>query len=151
MNEFLSIFLTWQFLVLCVGIAAITFVIRTLIEYMILNNPKMPGTSQSRFWRDFVLVVLPIVLGMLFPFVSSDLSYPALVQDNASKFLFSASAGLLSPTLYRVIKALLWKNVSENSPQIVQQFPVLNNLQNQDAPIQNQNTADDQNPQEPKV
>jgi hypothetical protein len=150
MNEFLAVFLTWQFLVLCVGIAAITFVIRTLVEYFILNNPKMPGNSSSRFWRDVALVILPILLGIVFPLIGRDFPYPLAIVDSSSKFLFSSSAGLLSPTLYRVIKALLWKNVSETAPQVVEQYPIINivNKKMEDAA---QNTADDVNPSEPKI
>lgn len=109
MTEFLSIFITWQFLVLCVGIAAITFVIRTTIEFFILNNPRMPGNSQSKFWREFFLVILPIVLGFLFAIFGNSFPYPEPILDPYSKFLFGSAAGLLSPTLYRVIKALFWK------------------------------------------
>jgi len=112
MNEFLSIFITWQFLVLCIGIAAVTFVFRTIIEFVILDNPRMPGNRTSKFWRDVVLVILPILLGATFAIVDTSFPYPAVISESYSKFLFSSSAGLLSPTLYRVIKALLWKNTT---------------------------------------
>lgn len=116
MNEFLSIFITWQFLVLCIGIAAVTFVIRTIIEFAILDNPHMPGNRASKFWREVVLVILPIVLGVVFAAVGKSFPYPAVISEAYSKFLFSASAGLLSPTLYRVIRALLWKNTTGEQP-----------------------------------
>lgn len=116
MNEFLSIFITWQFLVLCIGIAAITFVLRTIIEFAVLDNPHMPGSRASSFWRDVVLVILPIILGMIFAVVGKSFPYPEVLSESYSKFLFSASAGLLSPTLYRVIRALLWKNTTGEQP-----------------------------------
>lgn len=116
MNELLSIFITWQFLVLCIGIAAITFVFRTTIEYFILNNPRMPGNSKSRFWRDFVLVIFPIVVGVLFAFVGKSFPYPQAIYEPYARVLFTASAGLLSPTAYRVIKALLWRNAGGQDP-----------------------------------
>lgn len=118
MNEFLSIFITWQFLVLCVGITAITFIFKTIIEYSILNNPNMPGNSRSRFWRDLVLPLLPIILGVLFAIFAKSFPYPAVMTEIYSKFLFGISAGLLSPTLYRVIRAMLWKNVGNNDTPI---------------------------------
>lgn len=116
MNEFLSIFLTWQFVLLALGISAITYVIRTIIEYCVLNNPKMPGNSASRFWRDFVLVLLPVALGMIFPLVGKSFPYPQIIHEAYSRFLFGSTAGLLSPILYRVIKAMLWRNASSNQP-----------------------------------
>jgi len=115
MNELLSIFFTWQFLLLSVGISAITFVIRTGIEYFILDNPKMPGNSKSNFWRNFVLVILPIGLGFVFAKIGVSFPYPDAIHDPYSKFLFSSSAGLLSPTLYRVIKAMLWNSASQTN------------------------------------
>jgi hypothetical protein len=117
MNDLLSIFITWQFLVLCVGIAAVTFVFRTTIEYFILNNPRMPGNSHSRFWRDFILVIFPIFVGVLFAFVAKSFPYPQAIYEPYARILFTASAGLLSPTAYRVIKALLWRNAGGEQPQ----------------------------------
>lgn len=136
MNELLSIYLTWQFVVLCGGIAAITFLIRTTIEYFILNNPRLPGNSQSRFWRDFALVILPILLGILFAIFGKSFPYPTPLNEPYSKFLFSSSAGLLSPTLYRVIKALLWKSTLDNN-QPYQPYPLFQNPSNneQSTPI----------------
>lgn len=116
MDAVLSIFVTWQFLVLCIGITAITFIFRTTIEYFILNNPKMPGSSGSRFWTDLALPLFPIIVGMIFVFIAKSFPYPSVMTEEYSKFLFSISAGLLSPTLYRVIKALLWKDVNNGIP-----------------------------------
>jgi hypothetical protein len=117
MIEFLSIFATWQFLVLCLGIAAVTFVFRTTIEYAILNNPSMPGNSHSRFWRDFILVIFPVILGVVFAFTGKSFPYPEAIYEPYSRLLFSASAGLLSPTAYRVIKALFWRHAGQE-PQV---------------------------------
>lgn len=150
MNELLSIYLNWQFIVLCVGISAICFIVRTIVEYAILNNPNLPGDSKNKFWRDVFLVLFPVLCGMAFPFIAKTFPYPAVVTETYSKFLFSASAGLLSPTAYRVIKALLWKNVSETAPQVLEQFPVLNKLADVPA-VSAPPTADDINPVEPKI
>lgn len=149
MNELLSIFATWQFILLCTGISAFCFFVRTIIESMILNNPNMPGNSKSKFWRDVFLVLLPVVCGFVFPLFAKTFIYPVALTDIYSKFLFSSSAGLIAPTAYRVIKALLWKNVSDSAPEVVNQFPVLNNLQNE--PTSTVPTADDINPDEPKI
>lgn len=117
--DFLAIFISWQFLLLCVSIAAVTFIIRTLTEYLVLDNPKLPGNSKAKAWRDGALVLLPVFLGILFPFVAKTFTYPEVLVEPYSKFLFCLAAGLLSPTLYRVIKAQLWKNagVDPNPPQ----------------------------------
>jgi hypothetical protein len=157
MNEFLSIFLNWQFLVLCGGIAAVTFVIRTTVEFAILDNPHMPGSRESRFWREFVLVILPIVLGFIFPVIARSFTYPDVIHDIYSKFLFSASAGLLSPTLYRVIKALMWKNVGDTQPLAplpplpVLPVPVIQNVINAPPPVPELPVVENQDPPEPQL
>ena len=48
----LSTFTSWQFMFLTLGIAAITFVLRKLIEYFILENPNLPGDKKSKICID---------------------------------------------------------------------------------------------------
>lgn len=122
----LSLFLTWQFIALCVGITAVTFIFRTVVEYLVLNNPKLPGNSASRFWRDLALPLFPVLLGILFAISAKSFPYPGVINEFYSKFLFGISAGLFSPTLYRVIKAFLWKNASN----AVSVFPVIGGTPN---------------------
>jgi len=113
MDELLRIFLSWQFIVLTLGIASITFVIRKIMEFFILNNPKMPGSKNSIFWRSLVLPVLPIIIGGIATFLSTGYPYPELL--GASEFgrvCFGLGAGALSTTLYRVILELLRSKVS---------------------------------------
>lgn len=135
MQEFLSIFMTWQFVLLCFSICAVVFMARKIVEYFILNNPKMPGDSQSAFWRDFVLVIMPIVLGGSFPFVAKSFTFPDVLHDSYSKFMFGLSAGLFGPILYRIIKAFLWKKANIGSDDgmaapIVVQNPLVNSPNN---------------------
>lgn len=137
MNELLSIFLTWQFLLLCIGFAALTFLVRVVIEFSVLNNPKLPGNSQSKVWREGFLVLFPVILGFVFPWVGKSFSYPIVLVDPYSKFMFSASAGLLSPIAYRVIKAALWKTVDSGQSSDPTPPPfagIINNIQTSTAP-----------------
>ncbi len=130
MNEFLAIFLTWQFVILSVSIYAAIHIIRVLVEYFILNNPRFPGSVNSRLWRDLILPLLPIVLGIGFVFIAKSFPYPAILTEMYSRALFSMVAGLLSSTIFRVIKALL-NNSGGNSngplpytPPYVQPVPL---------------------------
>lgn len=143
MNEFLAVFLTWQFVLLCLGIAAVTFLVRTLVEYFVLDNPNMPGNSKSRFWRDVFLVMFPVILGIAFPWIGKSFPYPLQIHDPYSKILFCSVAGFFSPTLYRVIKAMLWKEVSPDPQPSV--FPVVNQV------VVPGINAPSQDPPEPKV
>lgn len=113
MDELLRIFLSWQFIVLTLGIASITFVIRKILEFVIINNPKLPGNKNSILWRSVILPVLPIIIGGIATFLSKSYPYPELL--GASEFgrvCFGLAAGALSTTLYRVILELLKSKIT---------------------------------------
>lgn len=118
MDTLISIFVTWQFVILTIGIAAMTMLFRTFIEYFWLDNPRLPGNSKSKIWREGVLTTFPIFMGILFAIFGKSFPYPEAINEPYSRFLFGSSAGLLSPTLYRVLKAFLWKNagIDPSSP-----------------------------------
>lgn len=119
MSDLIAMFINFQFMLLCLGIAAITFVARTTIEYFVLKNPKLPGDVNSRFWRELFLPIFPVLLGVVFPFVGTSFMYPVTVVAESSKIMFGLVAGLFSPTLYRVIKGLLNKQVGDPPPLVI--------------------------------
>lgn len=109
MSEMLSIFVTWQFILLCIGISTATFFFRKLIDFFILENPKVPANKHSRMWRELILPFTPIIIGIAFGASSlgDEYPYPEALSTWSGKFLFAASAGMLSPIVYRVITSLL--------------------------------------------
>lgn len=106
---FLAIF-SWQFLIFCLGIAAITFVIRKLVEYFVLNNPSMPGNSSSKVWKELLLPIGPVVGGALFGLIATKYPYPTGISSISARVMFGLVAGLLSGLVYRIIKAMANKN-----------------------------------------
>ena len=116
MDELLKIFLTWQFMIFCLGIAAITFVFRKVLEYAILNRPTLPGNPNSKIWRDLVLPVAPVLLGALAGWLATGYPYPdGLSGSTFGRVSFGLVSGLFSGLMYRVVMGLLRGKIPDAS------------------------------------
>lgn len=104
--------LSWQFWVFCLGLAAITFVIRKAVEFFILDNPKMPGSRTSSLWRNLLLPIAPICNGVIIGFFAKQYPYPEGISSASGRVFFGLVAGLLSSTVYR----LAWNLVKDKIP-----------------------------------
>lgn len=109
----LSTFTGWQFLFLSTFIAGITLVIRKVIEYYILDNPNLPGDKKSKIWTSLVLPLTPLVIGCLFGWLVSGYPYPDGITHVSARIALGMVAGMLSGSVYRVIKELLVKQAPE--------------------------------------
>jgi len=116
---FYAIF-SWQFLLFCLGIAAVTFVIRKLVEFFILDNPKMPGSRASKLWKELLLPIGPVVGGALLGLVAYKYPYPEGIHSISGRVIFGLVAGLLSGLVYRVMKGLA-KNTGDKVSNVINQ------------------------------
>ena len=112
MDPLLGMFLSWQFIVFGLAIAAIMFVVRTVVEYFV---------KDSKIWKDLVLPILPVLVGGLASVLISSYPYPNELTSVGSRAVFGFVAGLLSGLMYRVIKSLVQQKItssknSENTP-----------------------------------
>lgn len=99
--------ISWQFILFCLGIAAITFVFKKGVEFFVLDNPKMPGTRTSKFWRDLILPIFPIVSGSLVGLFAPQYPFPEYLHATSGRVIFGLVAGMLSSTIYRMMTAFL--------------------------------------------
>lgn len=99
MDEILSVFLSAQTVLLCLGTYVVTFVIRRLVETV---RPQMKA---SHFYRELFLPLGPIANGaLLAPAMPSLL--PALVAGSwAAVMLYGAITGVFSGFLYARIRS----------------------------------------------
>src|SRR5271154_6448101 len=120
MNAILAIILSYQFIFLALGLAIITYVIRTIIDYAILDNPNLPGTKNSRIWRSLILPLMPIAIGAgsSFFFHKYAYTFPDGVNTTSAQFIFCLAAGALSSVVFRVIKELLLSNINAPNPTL---------------------------------
>jgi hypothetical protein len=128
MDALLAVFISWQFLFFCLGIAALTFVFRKLLEFAILDNPSMPGTCNSRIWRELILPITPVLFGGLAAYLAKQYPYPAgLVNSSYGRISFGLVAGLLSGLVYRVVVALLRAKITLSSYPGYPTYPTYTN------------------------
>jgi hypothetical protein len=115
MDSVLQALLSVQFVIFCLGLAAITFVVRRAVEFF-LDKPWVPASKASHIWRGLVLPVMPVILGALFGFVASKYPYPEGLDTTSGRVMFGLVAGLLSGLIYRVIKESILDKIVKKPP-----------------------------------
>jgi hypothetical protein len=105
MDTIFQALFSWQFLLFCLAIAAVLFIIRRIFEY--LMETRHIDARNSKLWKDLILPVLPVVLGPTAAYFAKAYPYPAGLNDGSSRVAFGLVAGLLSGLVYRVLKSAL--------------------------------------------
>lgn len=107
MDTALQALLSYQFILLCLAIAAITYVFRLTVQFFILDNPKMPGNRASKFWRELILPISPVFFGVILVLLVKDGIYPEGIVTQAARVNLGLVAGLLSGLIYKVVVGML--------------------------------------------
>ena len=112
MDPILQVLLSWQFMLFSLAVAVVVFVIRTITD-SILELKSLPTVSKnSKYWREIVLPILPILIGVGFGIFITSFPYPNGLTMLGGRVIFGLVAGAVSTTLYRVIKSLLTQKIS---------------------------------------
>lgn len=114
MDPILQILLSFPFVIFCLGIAAVVFVFRTFIEYLMTVSKLV--AKEYKFWNDFFLPVSPVVIGSIIGFYFKSYPYPNGLTTDGDRIMFGLVAGLFSTLTYRVVKALLFQKIQEVLP-----------------------------------
>ena len=104
--DFLSFIVNLNFLFLCLGISAIVFVFKTIIEFIFKFYSR--NKFVYKLWKNLLLPLMPVLIGVLVLF---DKTYPFPENFNGiiSRSMFGLTAGLFSGLVYRLIKELIIK------------------------------------------
>lgn len=105
MDNILGVLLSWQFGIFSLSIFAITFILRTVGEYLFKYIKII--AKESKLWTELILPILPVVLGPITAILITTYPYPEGLSTVGSRFVFGLVAGLLCTLLYRIIKAQL--------------------------------------------
>jgi hypothetical protein len=101
MDQMLSNLFSLQFLIFCLGLAAVIFVVRKFVEFFVKTVKVL------KLWHELILPVFPVVLGGLTGLFAQMYPYPEGIGSASGRVLFGLVAGLLSGLVYRVVKSLL--------------------------------------------
>jgi hypothetical protein len=101
MDQLLMTLLSWQFLLFCLGLAAVTEVIRRFVEYF------EKDVKDLKLWHDLILPISPVFLGALFAGFISMYPYPEGITSAGARVIFGLVSGLLSGFIYRALKAFI--------------------------------------------
>ena len=101
MDPILAMFLNWQFIVFSLAIAAIIFVLRTIVDYFVTKE------KLKKFWQGVLLPILPVIVGGVAALIIKAYPYPNDLDSTGSRILFGVVSGLFSGLFYRVIKTLI--------------------------------------------
>ncbi len=97
--------INWQSLLFCLGIYAITYVIRSVVEAL------WKKSATSNIWNELFLHVGPIATGMFLGAVSKAFPFPLQIgQTMLGRILYGAVTGLLSGWVYGRLQA--WLNIA---------------------------------------
>lgn len=105
MDTIFQALFSWQFLLFCLAIAAVLFVIRRIFEY--LMDTRKIDAKNSKFWKDLILPILPVIIGPTAAYIAHQYPYPGGLSSSAARVAFGLVAGLLSGLVYRVLKSML--------------------------------------------
>ena len=113
----LSEFLSSSFIMLCLAITGILLIIRLPVDYTLSN------TTLIKWWRNVVLPILPVVMGIVFGWLVKGYYYPSDIISSSSRIIFGTAAGLCSTQLYRMVIALLNNKEQSIYPSFVPGVP----------------------------
>lgn len=127
MDTILEGFLSWQFLSFCLAIGAVVFVVRVLVEYAMENwwplKSWTAANKNSKLWRELILPILPIALGVTAALLAKQYPYPEGFTTTSGRLTFGLVSGFTSGLIVRLYKSFLTSKISEFGQKIVSMSP----------------------------
>lgn len=110
MDTVFQALLSWQLLMACLAIVAVTSVVRKFVEYFMENYTSFK--KEAKLWTDLILPIFPIVFGSVVSAFAKSLPFPDGINTGSARFACGLVAGLLSGLVYRVLKSFLFSKVN---------------------------------------
>ena len=119
MDAAFSAFLSWNFILYCLGVSAITFVVRTITEYFAQKFKFMASFIAGAFWTELVLPLIPLVNGGIIAYFATGYPYPLGINSVSGRVLFGIVGGMLSGLVFRVLKGLLKSSIQNVASPVI--------------------------------
>jgi len=114
MDNALQAIFTWQFLLFCLAVFGITSIIRKIVEYLLVNNSFI--AKESKVWRDLILPILPVTVGVVFASLAKAYPYPVNMEAFSARVAWGLASGLLSGLTYRIVNSFVTAFITNKVP-----------------------------------
>jgi len=114
MDASLQAILSYQFMLFCLAISAITYVITMIVEYSLNAHSIIP--QENHVWSHLILPILPVILGSGIALLAKQYPYPAGITNVSGRFVFGLVSGLLATLVWRWVKAVITGKISALQP-----------------------------------
>jgi len=106
----LNTILNWQLILFCLAISATTYVVRIIVNFILLKYNIVP--KDCHFWENLVLPILPVFIGSISALLVKQYPYPLEISSYSGRFIFGLAAGILSGFIWRIINAGINSKIS---------------------------------------
>lgn len=106
MHDLAESFLSKEFVFFCLGIAALTYVFRIIVDFG-LSHPRSCATPNNRIWKELILPIFPIIIGGTIAYLAKSYPFPTEFVQHVGRTFFGMVSGMFSGLVYRIIKSLL--------------------------------------------
>ena len=103
----LTLLISYQLLLVCLGVSAIVFIIRKAVEFGL----RKFNMCDNSWWRELILPILPPLIGTAVVLLTG--LVPSGLETTGAKVLFGLVGGLLSGVIYRSIKSMIKSKLSK--------------------------------------
>ena len=115
--------LNWQLILFCLAISATTYVVRIIVNFILLKYNIVP--KDCHLWENLALPILPVFIGSIGALLVKQYPYPIEISSYSGRFIFGLAAGLLSGFIWRIIKAGInskinaFKTIANNTTDVL--------------------------------
>lgn len=102
----------WQIGLFSLGMIAITYVVRRLVETF------WKGARSNRYWVEAAIPTLPIVLGGTLAALFASYPYPEGIKTGVARAFFGAGCGFMSAWMYRLFRVFVKKKTGVDDPRL---------------------------------
>lgn len=110
MDNALQALLSWQFVLFCIAVSAVTFVVRNIVDYVLQKYNIQP--QDSHLWSNLILPILPVFLGTIGALIATQYPYPLEITSASGRLAFGLCAGLSAGLVWRWIKSAIGDKIA---------------------------------------
>ncbi len=112
MEKFIETFLSWQLIMFCLSVSAVTFVFKKFITYGVKKVRVLKKFND--FWMEVLMPTIPVIMGGFMSYILTSYPFPPEANDTSSRVFFGIVAGMFSGLVYKIVKSFLTQKKNQN-------------------------------------